>query len=325
MGPASMGRRVARFAGLVCLVIVLNFFIPRALPGSPLAGGGGPDTALLPAAGRQALLATYHLDAPLATQFVHYLTGLARGDLGWSIVSRRPVSRIVAERLPWTLFLVGGAVVTAATLGGLLGWASARRRQGDFTGFVFAAAVGIGALPEFLVAMIMIVFLASRRHLFPAAGAFTPFTYEQGVLQRLPDVLWHAVLPGLVLVIALLPAFALLVRNAVIPVLGERYLVTARAKGLPPRRIAWHALRSALPPVVTLLGLRLAAAVAGAAVVERIFAYPGMGLLLYEAVGARDYPVLQGVVFISSLAVLTMNFLLDVLASRLDPRVAATS
>jgi peptide/nickel transport system permease protein len=325
MGPAPVGRRVARFAGLVCVVVVLNFFVPRALPGSPLAGGDGADTALLPAASRQVLLATYYLDAPLSTQFAHYLRALLHGDMGWSIVSYRPVSRIVAERLPWTLFLVGGAVVTAALLGGLLGWASARRRHGGAAGLAFAAAIGIGALPEFLVSMILIVFLASREHLFPAAGAATPFARDGGLLRLLTDILWHAALPGLVLVIALLPAFALLVRNAVIPVLGERYLVTARAKGLPPRRIAWHALRNALPPVVTLLGLRLAAAVAGAAVVERIFAYPGMGLLVYEAVGARDYPVLQGVVFISSLAVLTMNFLLDAIAARLDPRTAAAS
>jgi peptide/nickel transport system permease protein len=314
-----------RFGGLVCLVIVLNFAIPRALPGSPLAGGGGADAVLLPAAGRHALIATYHLDAPLATQFVQYLAALARGDLGRSLTSYRPVWGVVAARLPWTLFLVGGAVVIAAILGGLLGWASACVPRGGLAGFALAAAVGIGTLPEFLMAMILIASLASRRHLFPPAGAFTPFVPVEGYLRLLPDVLWHAALPGAVLVISLMPAFALLVRNAVIPVLGERYLVTARAKGLSSRRIAWHAMRNALPPVVTLFGLRLAAAMAGAAVVERIFAYPGMGLLLYEAVGARDYPVLQGVVFVSSLAVLAMNFLLDLLASRLDPRVGALS
>ncbi len=325
MGPESMmTRRLARFAGLVCLVVVLNFFIPRALPGGPLGGGAGPDSTLLPAGSRQALLATYHLDAPLSAQFVQYLAGLARGDLGQSFITHRPVSAIVAERLPWTLFLVGGAVVMAACLGGLLGWASAQRRPRRLVTPAFAVAIGVGTLPEFLVAMILIVSLASSRHVFPAGGALTPFAAAGAGLPRLlADIAWHAALPGLVLVIALLPPFALLVRNAAIPVLGERYLVAAQAKGLPPRRIAWHALRSALPPVVTLLGLRLAAAVGGAAVIERIFAYPGMGLLLYDAVGARDYPVLQGVVFISSLAVLTMNFLLDLLAGRLDPRVVS--
>ncbi len=327
MGPASLGRRVARFAGLIGVVVVLNFLIPRALPGSPLGGGGGPDAALLPAASRRALLATYRLDAPLSVQFVDYLSAVARGDLGRSLLSHRPVSAILAERLPWTLFLVGGAVVVAACLGGLLGWASAQRRPRRLVVPAFAAAIGIGALPEFLVAMILIVFLASSRRLFPAGGALTPFAAapDGGLPRLLADIVWHAALPGLVLVIALLPPFALLVRNAVIPVLGERYLVAAQAKGLPPRRIAWHALRSALPPVVTLLGLRLAAAVGGAAVIERIFAYPGMGLLLYDAVAVRDYPVLQGVVFISSLAVLTMNFFLDVLAARLDPRVGSAS
>jgi peptide/nickel transport system permease protein len=315
-----MGRRLVRFATLVGLVIVLNFLIPRSLPGSPVFGGEGTDAVVLPAASRAALMATYHLDAPLPVQFVGYLAGLARGDLGWSLGSHRPVAHIVAERLPWTLFLVGGSLLVAAGLGGLLGWVSAWRPHRRPVRLASLATVGLGALPEFLVSMVLIVLFASRWRLFPPGGALTPFAEHAGGLSLVLNVLWHATLPGLALVLGLVPPFMLLVRTTVLPVLGEQFLVTARAKGLPPRRIAWHVARNALPPIVTLLGLRLAAAMAGAAVIERVFAYPGMGWLLYEAVAARDYPVIQGVVLVSSLTVLVVTLLLDLLAGWIDPR-----
>lgn len=323
MGPGPLARRLARFVGLVCAVAVLNFLIPRALPGSPIAAGGGADTALLPEAARRALRATYHLEDPLPSQFARYLGGLARGDLGWSLVTHRPVAAIVLERLPWTLFLVGGAVAAAAVLGGVVGWTAAWHGRRLPVRLATAGVVAVGALPEFLVAMMLIAVLASRLRIFPAGGALTPFAHAGGAA-AVADVLWHAALPGLTLVAGLAPAFALLVRNAVVPVLGERYLTTALAKGLSPRRVAWHVLRNALPPVATLLGLRLAAAIAGAAVVERVFAYPGMGWLLYEAVAARDYPVLQGVVLVSSLAVLSVTLALDLLAAVMDPRLRET-
>jgi peptide/nickel transport system permease protein len=318
-----IARRFARFVGLSVLVAVLNFLAPRVLPGSPVTGGDGAEAVMLPAAARRALVETYHSDEPLAAQFGHYVVGLARGDLGYSLVSHRPVSAILLERLPWTLFLVGVSVLIAACAGGWMGWASAWQPRRRPVRLAVVVAVGAGALPEFLVAMLAIAYLASHRQFFPAGGALTPFLAEGGGTARfLADLVWHAALPGAVLVVGLVPPFALLVRNAVTPVLGQRFLMTARAKGLGERRVAWHAVRTALPPVVTLLGLRLGAAVAGAAVVERIFAYPGIGWLLYESVAARDYPVLQGVVFLSSLAVLVVTLLLDLTAVWLDPRLA---
>lgn len=313
--------RLARYAGLVCTVILLNFLVPRLLPGSPAAGGGGDEAAVLPAAAYRALVATYHLDLPVQAQLTRYLAGLPRGDLGWSLTSHRPVASIVMERLPWTLLLVGGAVVLAAALGGLLGWAAAWHGRNRAVRFLSAATVGTGALPEFLIAMALIVVFSSRLQLFPPGGATTPFVGNQGLLRALLDVAWHAALPGLTLVLGFAPAFALLMRNALVPVMGERYLVTARAKGLTSRRVVWHALRNALPPAATLLGLRLGTAVAGAAVVERVFAYPGMGWLLYEAVTTRDYPLMQGVFLVTSMTVLTVNLFLDLIAARLDPRV----
>ncbi len=315
----AVALRLARFAGLALTVVVLNFVVPRLLPGSP-AAPGGDDALLLPAAAYRALVETYHLDLPTHEQFGRYIAGLVRGDMGFSLTSHRPVAAVVVERLLWTLFLVGGAVVMAAALGGLLGWAAAWHGRARCARIAMAASVGVGALPEFLVAMLLIVLLASRFQIFPSGGALTPFVDLGGWPRTVGDAIWHATLPGLALVAALAPSFALLVRNALVPVMGERYLATARAKGLPERRVVWHALRNALPPVATLFGLRLGAAVAGAAVVERVFAYPGMGSLLFEAIVARDYPLMQGVFLVSSLAVLTINTMLDLLSARLDPR-----
>ena len=315
-----MMHRLLRYAGVAALVVGLNFLLPRWLPGSPVAGGD--QTAALPAAARQILTETYHLDDPLWRQFTRYLADLAHGDLGWSMTSHRAVRLVLAERLPWTLGLVGGAVLVAAVFGAAVGWRAATHPKGNGTRVLTSAVFGIGALPEFLLGMLLIVGLASTLRVFPPGGGQTPFIDDAGVLQRLIDLAWHAVLPGLTLVLIIAPAFALLVRNAVAPVLGAPFLTAARARGLPARRVAWHVWRNALPPVVTLLGLRLGAAVAGAAVVERLFAYPGMGWLLFEAVSTRDYPLLQGIVLVSSLAVLTMNFALDAIGAWLDPRTA---
>lgn len=313
-----MMRRLLRYAGVAALVLGLNFLLPRWLPGSPVASGD--ETAALPAVAQQILTETYHLDDPLWRQFTRYLADLAHGDLGWSMTSHRAVRLVLAERLPWTLGLVGGAVLVAAVFGGAVGWLAAARPKGNGTRMLTSAVFGIGALPEFLLGMLLIVGLASKLRVFPPGGGQTPFIDDAGAVQRLIDLAWHAALPGLTLVLIIAPAFALLVRNAVTPILGARFLTAARARGSSARRLAWHVWRNALPPVVTLLGLRLGAAVAGAAVVERLFAYPGVGWLLFEAVSTRDYPLMQGIVLVSSLAVLAMNFALDAIGGWLDPR-----
>jgi len=317
-----MTLRVLRYAGIAALVLGLNFLLPRWLPGSPVAGGD--QSAALPVAAQRVLRDTYHLDDPLWRQFTRYLTDLAHGHLGWSMTSHRAVGTVLAERMPWTLGLVGGAVLVAAALGGTVGWLAATRRTRRGARLLAPVVFGIGAMPEFLLGMLLIVGLASRLHVFPPGGGQTPFLDAPGILQRFLDLAWHAVLPGLTLVLVLTPVFALLVRNAISPLLRAPFLIAARARGSSGWRLAWHVWRNALPPVVTLVGLRLAAAVAGAAVVERLFAYPGVGWLLFEAASSRDYPLMQGIVLVSSLAVLMMNFLLDTLGGWLDPRGATS-
>lgn len=322
MRPAIRAH-LARFALLLAVVAVANFLLPRLLPGSPLAGSGEHTVAFLPQATQVAIRQAYGLDRSLLAQFRAYLGGLLRGDLGRSISSHRPVAEVIAERLPWTLLLVSSAVLLSAAAGGMLGTAAALRPHALGARLSEVLVVGLGALPEFLVGMALILLLGVALHLFPVGGATTPFLSASGVrgwVGATGDLLWHAALPAATLIITLAPAFYLLSRNALVAVLGQPYLLTARGKGLGERRVLWHAWRNALPPVLTLLGLRLAFAITGAAIVERIFAYPGMGLLLFEAVARRDYPVMQGVFLVASVIILTMNLALDLLATALDPR-----
>ncbi len=309
---------------LFVVVIVVNFFLPRLLPGSPLAGAAGHDAPFLPAGTLVEIRRTYGLDRPLQEQFRNYLVNLGRGDLGRSLATHRPVAAMIVERLPWTVLLVGSAVLLSVMMGGGLGTAAAWHPRRWTARVVGPVVIALGTLPEFLVAMLLIVTLGTGLQFFPVGGATTPFLSISGVRELLTivrDLLWHAALPAATLIIGLVPAFFLLSRNALVAVVGERYLVTARGKGLPERRVLWHAWRNALPPVLTLLGLRLAFVVTGAAVVERIFAYPGMGMLLFEAVGRRDYPVMQGVFLVASVVILTMNLVLDLLATVLNPQL----
>jgi peptide/nickel transport system permease protein len=312
------GAHLGRFVLVLAVLVVLNFWLPRSLPGSPMAGGDEVE-AVLPAAAAAEIRRIYGLDRPLSEQFWAYLRGLARGDLGRSLATHRPVAAMIAERLPWTLLLVGTAVLIGAVVGITLGTAGAWRPQGRLVRVLGPAVVFTGALPEFLVAMIAIIVFATWLGIFPAGGALTPFAAAGG-WSAAADIVRHAALPVAVLVVVLADAFFLLARNALVAVVGERYLTTARGKGLPERRVLWHAWRNALPPVFTLFGLRLAFVVTGAVVVERIFAYPGMGMLLFEAVARRDYPVLQGILLVVSVIVLASSTLLDLAAGVLDPR-----
>ncbi len=322
---AAAQAHLVRFGLLLSVVVILNFLLPRLLPGSPLASADGESTvAFLPAGAQAEIRRTYGIDRPLSAQFLAYLAGLGRGDLGRSLATHRPVTQMIGERLPWTLLLVGAAVLVSAVLGGTLGTVAAWRPQGAVARLLGPLVIGLGALPEFLVAMALIVLLGVGLRFFPVGGATTPFLVTSGLrgsVVAARDLLWHAALPAATLIIGLVPAFFLLSRGALAVVLGEPYLLTARGKGLGHRRVLEHAWRNALPPVATLLGLRLAFVVTGAAVVERIFAYPGMGMLLFEAVARRDYPVLQGVFLVASVMILAVNLMLDLAVSLLDPRI----
>lgn len=315
---------------LLVILLIANFTLPRLLPGDPVAapqGGGGQDApSVLTPEARARLLAYYGLDRPLPAQFGHYLLATARGDLGFSIAFNQPVTALVARRLGWTLFLTGGALGLSASIGCLLGLLAAWRATRRGTGMWSMALLLAGALPEFVIGLALVAAFTVWWPVLPGRGALSPFRDCGGL--ALPscavDALRHAALPGLTLVVAHLPAFFLLMRGAARQELHQGYVTVARAKGLREPRVACgHVLRNALAPILALLGVRVGLLLGGAVIVETIFAYPGLGLLTYQAIAARDYPLLQGLFFLSGLVVLIANIGADIVLRFVDPRRAA--
>lgn len=322
------GRRVLAYAATVALLVVLNFVLPRALPGDPITAmlaQGGAQATLPDDAARAALESYYGLDRSLWSQFTDYVGGLATGDLGQSVVGqRRPVATLLAERLPWTLLLMGTAMTIAVGAGLALGirsgWQS-RRRSG--WGLLATLTVVRQVPPYFLASLVLLLFAATLGWA-PLGGASTPFAATSlGPFERVLDVAVHLLLPAGVLAVQMVATTYLFMRSAMVQELGSGYLLLGRTKGLPEHHLKYrYAARNALLPVVSLTALQLAFATTGSIFVETVFSYPGVGRLMFEAVADRDYPVLQGSFLVLSVAVVTANYAADALYARLDPRVA---
>lgn len=321
-----MLRSVGLYLLTLFVVVTLVFVLPRAMPGDPLTALQDPDNNVFVTDPelRERLLAYYGLDEPLPEQYLGYLTSVATGDLGWSISRNTPVTTLVAAHLPWTLLLMGSALALASGLSFLAGvtsaWHCGKRRDRA----IVVAMEGIRAVPEYALASILLIIFAVLLPVFPLAGARTPFATYTSRFAGLADVATHLALPLAALTLSLLGSKFLLVRNTVMSSLGADYMVAARAKGLPQRLLKYrHAGRNALLPFVTVVGIQTGFAVGGAVFVESVFAYPGMGSLILEAVEARDYPVLEAVFLVLALVVLVLNLGLELLYARLDPRVGA--
>ncbi len=319
-----MKRRVFAYLLTLWIVLTLNFLLPRLLPGDPLAALLDPENSeyVFDAEVRAALETYYGLDRPLSEQYGRYLLGAVTGDLGRSIRLNQPVGALLAAHLPWTLLLTGTALILASLLG-LLGGAEAAWRRGTWADRILVTAgVIVGNAPVYFVGMMLIILFGAELGWLPLAGGRTPFAHYDTPLTAVVDVGRHLILPALTLTLALVGGKFLLVRNNVVSVLGEDFMLVARAKGLPSGRLKWHhALRNALLPFVAHLAAHASMAITGAVFIETLFNYPGMGRLIFEAVGARDYPVIQGVFLVVSTVVLTFNLLADWLNARLDPRL----
>jgi peptide/nickel transport system permease protein len=326
---AGLSRLGARYALLVAGVVLLNFYIPRLLPGDPLAfaSGEGLDAAApLSDSARDALRAYYSLDQPLPRQLLSYLDGLRRGDLGWSIAQPAPVSDLILSHLPWTLALLlvslSISVIGGTAVGIAAGWL-----PGTFRDRALVSLAGLlAAIPEFLIAIALLLIFAVGLGWFPIFGGQTVFVSlgAGGILRRGLDIAWHLALPATTLVLVGLAGFVLLARDVTAGLRHESWLTAAQAKGLTETTIARrHALPNTALPLLTFFGLRLGGVLGGALVVERVFGVPGLGLLSFEATRARDYPLLQALFLLASLGVLTANLLVDIVGLRLAARVGA--
>lgn len=320
----SLHRYVISYAATLFFLITLNFLLPRAMPGSPLTAleGRSTPTNIPDQATRAALARYYGLNRPLAVQYIQYLADLGHGNLGISTSDGIPVAGLIGERLPWTLLLLGTGLALATTAGLIAGiqsaWLRGRGVDRGLLGFFLA----LNNFPTFFLAALAVLVFAVRLRWFPLSGANTPFTTFSPFHQVI-DIADHLVLPACVLAVQSVAGIYLMMRGSMVSELGSDYLLLGRAKGLRERRLKYHyAARNALLPVVTVIALQVGFIVTGDIFVETVFAYPGMGSLIFDAVGSRDYPTLQGCFLVLTVLVVTVNFLTDMLYARLDPRTA---
>lgn len=310
-----------QYALVLLFAVTLNFMLPRMMPGSPLVFLAGEDVGFMTADQRAQLFSAFGLDQPLWKQYVLYLGSLARGDLGQSFQQGRPVTEIILSRLRWTVLLVGISLLVATLIGIAWGTAAAWRRGRPVDVGSLGAAMLLESMPSFWLAMIFIAVFAATLRWFPVFGAMTPGAGLRGWPQAV-NVVWHLALPLATLTLISIPTMFLIMRYSLLSVLGEQYIATARSKGLAERDVMFrHAMRNALLPVSTVFMLNLGTIVSGATVIETVFSYPGVGRLLFEAVLARDYPVLQGTFFVVTVSVIAANIAADLLYPLIDPRV----
>ncbi len=304
-------------------ILTLNFLLPRMMPGDPLMAiyGGEALIAMTPELETH-LVERFALDKPLWQQFGTYFLALFQGELGYSYYYNAPVLSVILGCLPWTLLLVGTSLLFSTLLGIVLGIESGWRRGSRTDRAMLAGLMSLNGFPDFFLGMLLLIAFGVTWGIFPLAGALTPYSGLSG-LALLLDVLRHLFLPVAALTLAYLSGGYLLTRNTMITVLKEPYMLTARAKGLSPRVLKYrHAGRNSMLPVITQTGVWLGRVVTGALFVELVFAYPGVGYLTYEALLARDYPVIQGVFLMVAICVLVANFLIDLSYPKLDPRVS---
>lgn len=314
-------RRAVQAGATLAVVLVLLFVLMRIAPGDPL-GRLATDRPITPAE-TAALRARYGLDRPISSQFTAYASGALRGDFGTSIEYGRPVAALIAERLPATLLLGGVVLLVNFTLGIWLGAVQATHRGTALDRTLTAASLAGHAVPAFWLGLVLAWLLGVRWQLLPAAGMQDPLLDPSaGLLARTGDILAHLALPAVTLCIVSLAGTMRYQRRAMIEVLRFPYIATARAKGLPERQVQRrHAWRNALFPVLTLFGLWLPILVTGAVFVESVFAWPGLGSLAAEAVGARDYPLLMGTATLAAALVIVGGIVTDLAYAVLDPRL----
>lgn len=316
----SYAARVLEYGLTFLAAVAVNFALPYAAPGDPLLYIVGPEAAEMSPAERQEVLAIYGLDQPLHIRFVDYLFGIFQGDLGTSIMFGKPVSDVILQRLPWTLLLVGCALTTAAVLGTLLGAWSAWR-EGDRVDVSLMTGLSTAmSAPPFWIGMLFIAIFASWLGWFPSFG-ISSLDPSESLGESLVDLAWHLTLPLATLSLARIGGIYLIARGSVLSTLGEDFLLLTRAKGLNDREVLLrHAIPNSLLPIYTRFTLQVGTVVGGAVVVETVFSYPGLGLLIYDAALARDYPLLQGAFLVLTVTVIGANLFADLTYPFLDPR-----
>ncbi|WP_293859545.1 ABC transporter permease [uncultured Alsobacter sp.] len=331
MPLAFLARRLGMTLLVIVLAIGINFLIPRAMPGDPIeqqlnqlaasSGGNVGDVQAMVASYR----ARFGLDQPLWRQFLSYLGDLAHFDLGFSLANYpERVSQSIAAGLPWTLGLLGVSTLISFTIGTLLGGLLAWPGSGRLVRLVGVPLLMLSAVPYFVLGIVLLFLLALAWPLLPVGGGY-PFSANlRWDWESARMIAVHAILPSLSIILASLGTWAIAMRGMIVSVLGEDYIMLAEAKGLSPARIFFgYGLRNAMLPQLTHLALTLSHIVSGAILVEVIFAYPGIGYRLYQAIQAKDYFVIQGIVLLLSISIAVTMLVMDLIYPLIDPRIGA--
>ncbi len=312
---------LVKFVMVVVVIATVNFVLVHAAPGDPaqvIAGeSGAADEKLL-----AQLRAEYGLDKPYPVQLANYLERVLTLDLGYSYRQQQPVRTLILERLPATLLLTATAFLLALTIGVALGVLAGIRAGTWADTLLTIFSLLLYAMPVFWLGLMLVLLFSVKLDWLPAFGYVT-IGVDMSPLERLGDIASHLALPAVSLAAIYLAIYARLTRSSVIEVMQQDFIKTARSKGLTQGRIiARHILRNAILPVVTVAGMQAGALVGGAVVIETVFAWPGLGRLIYDALLQRDYPVMLGIFLVMSVIVIMLNLVTDAIYRLIDPRVA---
>ncbi len=310
--------RLGQSVIVVFIVTTIAFFLIHSAPGDPFSYDSGRLTPAIRARWR----AEFGYDRPLAVQYGKYLWSVAHGQLGYSTFRSEPVSVVIAEALPRTLALAGLGLLLSLALGVVIGTLQAARRGGWFDRISSAALLFIYSLPDFWGALMVLLLFAYWWQVLPAGGMYDSMHDYMSPRQAIVDRLKHFILPLSCLVVLTMAGITRYQRAAILEALPADHVRSARAKGVSEHGVVWrHAFRTALAPMITLLGVMFPALIGGSLFIERVFSWPGMGMMAADAVVFRDYDLVTATVIVGAVLVVVGNLVADVLQVALDPRV----
>jgi len=317
-----VGKRTLHGIITIILAVTLNFILFRIMPGDPTrAVSGDPrvDTAT-----RLALIAKFGLDRPLFEQFILYVANLLKGELGISFVQigRPVISIILGRKMINTLILMGSSMFISFTLGIIFGVIAAWKRGTKLDISFIVISLATYSMPVFWFGMLLLLFFSYYINIFPIAGTITPAVVHPNFLAYAKDYLHHLMAPMITLGVSFFGGYFLFMRDTILDVFTEDYMLTARAKGLSNRKFLFkHAMRNALLPMVSLMGVHITFLLSGAVMTETVFSWDGLGRLIYDSVRNNDYPVLQGIFLFMAVLVVVASIIADIVNAYLDPRI----
>ncbi len=316
-----MKKKLLMFLGAFVVIYIFNFFVPRLMPGDPFqytsaTSGEDMDMAMTKEQMEQ-LRAYYGLDKPLLEQFMNTLARNVRGDFGQSIHYKRSVTDVLKERLPWTLSLMSITLASSLAVGTLLALVSMRRREVDHVLYGFFSA--ISEIPSYLIGLMLLFFVAAQVRWIPLSGGITVFKRFHSFSEYFYDLAVHGMLPVTALSIVTIPGFYFTARASFLSILAKPFMLQGKARGLREGRLRLvYILRNAVTPIVAKLFLSVSTVVGGTLLVENVFAYPGVGIVMREATRYRDYIMIQGVFLLSAIIVLLSMLAADLINSKVD-------